>query len=284
MSTGLRLFETDACIEVWRDDGAPLFTYVYRPATPANESPRPYLHPVYSPGGDVLTCFRPNDHPWHHALSLTLSSVNGINFWGGPSFRAADGYQWRDDHGEQVHVGWRNRSPQLLEHELHWRTRKGKVLLLENRVLRVELLDGDGWALEWTSDLQNVTEEELVAHNYHSDGGLAGSHYTGLQFRGARGLLDDHGDARIRVVSETGAEGDAVHGQSSHWIEWQAQSDTSLRRTRIRFSNIGQPLPWFLRKSLPLAAFSPHCEHPLVLRPGEQLCLEHRIEFARLPS
>lgn len=283
MSTSLKQFETDSCVEVWRADGAPLFTYVFRPATAANESPRPYLHPVYSPGGDVLTCFRPNDHPWHHALSLTLTSLNGVNFWGGPSHRADDGYKWRDDQGEQVHVEWLDRSPGSLEHLLHWRTRDGRVLLHENRSLHVRLID-DGWALEWISDFENVSGDTLTAHNYHSLGGLNGSHYTGLQFRGARGLLDEHGDARIRAVSETGAEGDALHGEPSRWVEWHTQSDTSLRRTRIRFLMIGAPASWFLRKNLPLVAFSPHREHALLMPQGERLRLAHRIEFVRLPS
>src|SRR5690606_12738421 len=31
MSADLKLFETDSSTEVWRSDGAPLFTYVHRP-------------------------------------------------------------------------------------------------------------------------------------------------------------------------------------------------------------------------------------------------------------
>ena len=55
-------------LEIATEEGAMLWRYVYAPATPANESPRPYAHPVCSFYGDVLTNFRPNDHSWHHGL------------------------------------------------------------------------------------------------------------------------------------------------------------------------------------------------------------------------
>ena len=77
-----------------------LCRYVYQPTTAAKESPKPYFHPVNSLAGDTLTNFRPNDHPWHHALSFTLNNVSGANFWGGPTC-LKDGYKWRDDHGAQ---------------------------------------------------------------------------------------------------------------------------------------------------------------------------------------
>jgi hypothetical protein len=220
---------------VQQADGRPLFRYVYRPDTPANESRRPYFHPLYSIDGDVLTNFRPNDHPWHHALSLTLASVNGVNFWGGPSYRAGEGYQWRDDHGEQVHVEWVHQAPDHLQHVIEWRGGEGsRPLLQERRSLRVSLLE-DGWSLRWTSLCLNVSGGPLRCDNYHSGGGLEGSHYTGLQFRGARGLLDDHGDKTIEIFGDGGPAGEAnLQGRLGRWIEWRTQHDGSLRRLTFR--------------------------------------------------
>ena len=45
------------------------------------DAPRPFLHPVRTPGGAVLTVEAPADHPWHHALWFTIKFVNGENFW-----------------------------------------------------------------------------------------------------------------------------------------------------------------------------------------------------------
>ena len=128
-------------VEVSTGDGVVLFRYVYVPNTPANEAPRPYAHPVRSLAGDTLTNFRPHDHPWHHALSLTITSVSGVNFWGGPSHRAADGYAWRDDHGVQVHRAWEGLSPNRLEERLDWcEPKSGRDLLHEHRVLEPALV------------------------------------------------------------------------------------------------------------------------------------------------
>ncbi len=268
---------------VRRAGGALLWRYVFAPETPANESPRPYAHPVHSPAGDVLTNFRPHDHPWHHGLSLTITSVGGTNFWGGPSHRAADGYQWRDDHGAQLHRAWIVRTAEHLEHTLDWcEPRRGRELLRERRTLRTSAGAGE-WSLRWTSELCNTAGHELALDHYESLDGLVGSHYTGLQFRGARELLDEHGNARIGLTAEGGLSGEAaVHGTAANWMEWSCQHDGTLRRTRIRFENLTGPIPWFVRAKNPLAAFSFHRGQSRLLPAGATLHLDHRLSFSTL--
>jgi hypothetical protein len=267
-------------LEIAAPDGTLLWRYVYQPATPAGESPRPYAHPVCSRAGDRLSNFRPNDHPWHHGLSLTLTNVDGVNFWGGPSYRAGEGYRWREDHGSQVHRAWTALEPAGLAEVVDWiDLRTGGVLLVEQRSLATTLEAG-GWALRWTSELENVAGRDLVLGNYHSRGGLAGSHYTGLQFRGARDLLDDHGDATIGISAAGGTRGEAaVHGVAADWMEWSCQHDGSLRRTRVRFESPGGPVPWFVRAKNPLAAFAFHRESDRLLAAGARLRLDHRLSF-----
>lgn len=281
MSSTLRLREEPGRhVEIVTAGGALLLRYNYAPDTPANESPRPYAHPVCSLAGDVLTNFRPNDHPWHHALSLTLTSVESVNFWGGPSYRPEDGYRWREDHGVQIHRTWTTLTPELLEEEIDWtEMSSGRALLQERRRLRPSLAV-NAWALRWTSELVNVSGHPLTLGNYHATGGLTGSHYTGLQFRGARDLLDDHGDATIGITADGGLKGEAaVHGTPARWMEWSCQHDVSLRRTRIRFENCDGPLPWFVRAKNPVAAFAFNREHAQPLAPGATLRLDHMLTF-----
>jgi hypothetical protein len=279
MSASLLLrHEPHRHVAICAGDGALLWRYVYAPPTPANEAPRPYAHPVCSLAGDVLTNFRPNDHPWHHGLSLTLTSVAGVNFWGGPSYRAGEGYQWREDHGAQVHRSWLGLEPARLEEALDWcEPKSGRVLLHEHRVMQTALV-ADGWSLRWTSELLNVAGHDLSLGNYHTMGGLAGSHYTGLQFRGARDLLDEHGDATLGIRAAGGLAGEAaVHGVAVPWMEWSCQHDGSLRRTRIRFENLTGPLPWFVRAKNPLAAFAFQREDAYALVAGATLRLDHQL-------
>jgi len=74
-----------------------LFRYVYRPANPQLESPRPYFHPVRTLRGDEVTIYRPHDHVWHKGIALSLPHVGPENFWGGPTFRAGRYVQLPND-------------------------------------------------------------------------------------------------------------------------------------------------------------------------------------------
>lgn len=262
-----------------------LSRYVYAPETEAKESPKPYFHPVNSLAGDTLTNFRPNDHPWHHALSFTLNNVSGANFWGGPTCLKPDGYKWRDDHGVQQHIAWTkleaHGNTATLAHTLEWR-RLGEVIFREERTLTINVT-ARAWALHWRSRLVNATGRVLSLGNPASNGGLAGSHYTGLQFRGARELLDDHLDPTIKIVAEGGLEGiPAVHGASARWMEWHGQLDETLRRVIIRFENNTGPLHWFVRRNYPLAAFPVQFDQNLEVAAGADLNFDHTITFTSL--
>ena len=80
-------------IEV-RIGGRPFTTYYFGP-----ESPKPYLHPLRTAQGTIVTRGYPmvknipgesHDHPHHRAMFFTHGDVNGIDFWGeGPPSKAA---------------------------------------------------------------------------------------------------------------------------------------------------------------------------------------------------
>ncbi len=283
MSTLRLQHDLGSAVALFNDAGL-LCRYVYGPEIEAKESPKPYFHPVNSLAGDTLTNFRPNDHPWHHALSFTLNNVSGANFWGGPTCLKPDGYKWRDDHGAQHHLAWSKLeatgTTATLAHTLEWR-RLGEVIFREARNIEITVDEAArSWSLRWRSRLDNATGRALSLGNPHSNGGLAGSHYTGLQFRGARELLDDHLDPTIKIVAEGGLEGvPAVHGASARWMEWHGQLDGTLNRVIIRFENHTGPLVWFVRRNYPLAAFPIQSDQNLEVPPGGTLDFDHSITF-----
>jgi hypothetical protein len=282
MSAELELrTDGDRAVEIHRAGGGLLLRYVYLPDTAADESPRPYAHPVNTLAGELLTNFRPNDHRWHHGLNFTINCLGAHNFWGGGTYRRADGYQMRGDHGSQHHVAWLERSAGRLAHTLDWCVNAtGERLLHEERVLAFAVVSPQAWTLRWTATLRNVTGRPLPLGQYHSREGLAGSHYTGLQFRGARDLLDDHLDDTINLFAEGGLVGEkAVHGAPARWMEWRGQKDTSLRRVTIRFENHPGPLHWFVRRHNPLAALPFQYAQDLVLAPGATLAVDHTLTF-----
>lgn len=282
MSNGLALrLDLDRAVEIHRADGGLLLRYVYRPDTATGESPRPYAHPVNTLAGELLTNFRPNDHPWHHGLSFTINCLAEFNFWGGPTYRAGAGYRFLENHGLQRHVAWEEKSAERLAHTLDWRVAATEEKLLsERRVLACALVSPQAWRLRWTATLQNVSGRPLALGQYHSAHGLAGSHYTGLQFRGARDLLDEHMDNTIGIRADGGREGEqAVHGAPGRWMEWHGQKDGSQRRVTIRFENAGGPVHWFVRRHNPLAALPFQYERDLTLAPGDTLAVDHTLTF-----
>ena len=269
----------DDALELHAPSGQLLLRYVHRPAVPLTDAPRPYAHPVCTLAGEVLTNFRPSDHSWHQGLNFTIDSLSGWNFWGGGTYRRGDGYKLRGDHGEQRHVEWLSRSADLIAHRLEW-VAGGEVLLREERRLTPRIEDERSWSLRWQARLENVSGRALSCANYHSGEGLVGSHYTGLQFRGARDLLDDHGDATVGIFAAGGLAGEKeVHGAPAEWMEWRGQKDTTLRRVTIRFANAGGPLHWFVRRHNPLAAFPFQFARNLDLAPGAAFEVDHTLTF-----
>jgi hypothetical protein len=282
MSTDFKLIAAgDRALEIHRAGGGLLMRYVYRPETPVDESARPYVHPVHTLAGELLTNFRPNDHRWHHGLNFTINCLAGYNFWGGATYRKADGYQLRADHGTQQHTGWVEQGANYLAHTLDWRVgADGELLLQERRELTCALLSPQAWSLRWTSALRNVSGRTLPLGQYHSAHGLAGSHYSGLQFRGARDLLDEHMDPAIGIFAEGDLSGEkSVHGAPARWMEWRGQKDTSLRRVTVRFESHLGPFHCFVRRNNPLAALPFQYERDLPLEPGALLNVDHTLTF-----
>ena len=271
----------DRAVEIHRAGGGLLLRYVYRPETAVDESARPYAHPVNTLAGEGLTNFRPNDHRWHHGLNFTINCLSGHNFWGGGTYRKADGYQMRGDHGTQQHTGWVEQGANHLAQTLDWRVgAAGELLLQEQRGLTFAVLSPTTWSLRWTAALKNVSGRTLELGQYHSNQGLAGSHYSGLQFRGARELLDDHLDPAIGIFAEGDLSGEAaVHGAAARWMEWRGQKDTSLRRVTVRFESHTGAFHCFVRRNNPLAALPFQYERDLPLAAGATLNVDYTLTF-----
>ena len=92
----------DGAITV-RDGDVELFHYVYIPDSPQLESPKPYLHPIRTRAGNLVSLFRPHDHVWHKGIAWSLPVVGEENFWGGPTYVHGQFYVQLPNDGSQVH-------------------------------------------------------------------------------------------------------------------------------------------------------------------------------------
>ena len=244
-------------------------------------SPRPYLHPVRTLAGTVVTDALPADHRWHLGAGVAIQDIGGVNVWGGRTYRRDSGYVWRQDHGRIAHVGFRTRSESTLVAGLRWRGPDGRELLRESREMSALPMplpgvprdgtagtdDGSGWLLRLRYSLRNATGSRLALGSPGSNGRPGGG-YGGFFWR-----LPELADTRLRTRDAIGEE--QVHGQHAPWLALQGRvidNDATVtlvfrcgdERTRLD--------PWFVRMATyPGIGSSLAAETPVVLGPGDVL-------------
>lgn len=222
---------------------------------------RPYLHPIRTLDGTVVTDTRPADHHWHLGFSVAIPDVDGTNFWGGRSYRAADGYQPRGDHGRIRHERWLHRDDGGAEHDLHWIGRTGEVLLHERRRVAAAAT-GNHWTLTLSTTLHNATTRP-IALNSPGSWGRTGAGYGGLFWRLPPG--------EFQVTGPDSAGEHELNGAVTPWL--------SVRTTgfALRFEHTDED-PWFVRVAdYPGVGTAFAWTSELVLTPGTPLTRSLRV-------
>jgi hypothetical protein len=191
-------------------DGRPLATYVWRPELPAALSPRPYVHPVRTLAGTVVTESMPASHRHHLGVGVAVPSVAGANFWGGRTFVPGHGPAWLDNHGTQQHDRWLRQDAGELGHTLRWVSHEGGTLLRERRRLACLPAGPSAWALDMAFTLTNATAKPV---DFASPAvlGRVGAGFGGFFWRAA---FSD----RIRVFGSAGDGLESVHGRPGDWV------------------------------------------------------------------
>jgi hypothetical protein len=252
-----------------------LFTYVHRPSTPAFEGPKPYLHPVRTLAGDVVTAFRPHDHRWHKGVQMTATDVSGENFWGGNTYLRDQGYVALPNVGSMRHDEFTS-TDSGFEETLSWFTEAGENWVRESRSLTVRDVEDDAWTLEFATTLTNLRSEPLVFGSPTTNGReLAG--YTGFFWRGPRSFTEG------TVIAADGGSGQEMMGKAARWLAFVGQHDEVDRSSTLLF--IDHPenknTHWFVR-STPFAAVNPSFAFfdTVEVAAGESLSLRYRLVVA----
>ncbi|WP_377272370.1 PmoA family protein [Peterkaempfera sp. SMS 1(5)a] len=223
---------------VLRCAGRAVARYVHRPELPPEVSPRPYLHPVRTLGGAVVTELMPVDHLHHLGVSLAVPDVSGANFWGGRTYVRDQGPTELDNHGRQLHLGWRRRTSGHLREDLGWQDRAGRRLLGEERELAARPLSDTAWLLELRSTLHNTSGAPLSLGSPATNG-RPGAGYGGWFWRApatSRDLL-------VRTADGEGEQ--AAHGSRSRWLALAGTDPNGLDWTVLLVHDGTDP--WFLR-------------------------------------
>ncbi|MFF9624079.1 PmoA family protein [Streptomyces griseosporeus] len=269
--------------------GVELLAYVYRPEA-AWEAPKPYLHPLRTLAGDVVTGYRPNDHRWHKGLALTASHLSGANLWGGNTYVPGEGYLALPERvGSMAHVAFdevgADGGRAVIAERLTWHPYGGELWAEERRRIEVHDIDAGSrsWALTWTSAVTNRRAEPLRFGSPTTAGReLAG--YTGLFWRGPRPFRGG------RILGPD-AEGPELMGTQAPWLAFSGEHDGTDGHATLVFAHApendhtgadgGHPAHWFVRND-PFAAVAPSWAffEELELAPGDTLNRRYRVVVA----
>ncbi|HZL03447.1 MAG TPA: PmoA family protein [Cellulomonas sp.] len=232
----------------WR--GETLVRYVYVPDDVQLESPRPYLHPLRTRAGDVVTEYRPHDHVWHKGIAWSLPCVGPHNFWGGPTYVQGEGYVQLDNDGSMDHeeltrldvVG----DTVTLEHTLAWHSQAGAHVVSEKREIAVTVPADrdDAWVLTFDTTMTNVSDEDLPIGS-PTTRGRENAGYGGLFWRGPRSFTGG------TLLAPDFAGGEEIRGERAEWMGFTGAHDGSGSRSSIVIvdgsDNPSHPPQWFAR-------------------------------------
>lgn len=254
--------------------GRPAAEYVVVPDVDARLSPRPYLHPVRTLGGVVVSDVLPDDHPHHLGVSLAVQDVNKTNLWGGKTYVCDADYTWLDDHGRIEHESFELLAGDQLVERLRWCDPAGETLLDERREISAQPLDGqpDAWALTVAYTLNAV--QEVTLGSPATNGRPGGAGYGGFFWRAA---LSDGVPA---VFTATADGEDRVNGSTEPWLA-MATDDWTLV-----FTGLGYGDHWFVRAAgYPGVCAALAFDQPRNLASGTTLSRRHSVIVAdgRLP-
>jgi hypothetical protein len=271
-------------VDIAGDGRVEIATYEYGAPVPAFEAPKPYLHPLRTLSGALVSAYRPHDHRWHKGLQMTVSHLDDQNFWGGFSYRHGEGYVPVDNVGRMRHDGFdavevTDDEVRLVE-RLTWVTAAGEDWVTERRTLRWHAVDVERgtWTLDFATELCNVRGTELHVGSPTTHG-RPDAGYTGFFWRGPRGFTG--GEV---LVADPDAAPEPMGG-SSPWLAYTGRHDEVDGGATLLFfagtSSASVPLRWFVRREpFPAVNPSPAFAEEVVVAPGDTLVLRHRVVFA----
>ncbi|MGO4146115.1 PmoA family protein [Paenarthrobacter sp. YAF11_1] len=202
-------------------------------------APRPYLHPIRSGAGVILTEAAPEDHPHHLGLSLALSDVNGTNFWGGSTY-TGNGPAVLPNHGRQIPSGWQHLDGHS-EGDIAWINHSDQQVASERRSYSYqEHPVRNAWSFAFASVIRPAGAVEQLSVSSSAVKGRTGAGYGGIFWR------FPPGDGPVQVLCSDGSGVEAAHGSLSPWLLVglrQQGKDAGV----ILAQDPGQLRPWFVR-------------------------------------
>ena len=260
--------ETDDAITVFSEEGKPIFHYLKKPSTEANQhaphfSRTGYIHPLYSPSGRVITGDYALDHPHQHGLFFA---------WTKSSFRGKPTEFWN----QKKQLG------DIRYQGSEWKTDKSGKIILESRQVFTAGKDSDEpilnetWQIEipakkkqhYQFDLISTqscaTDDPLLIQKYH---------YGGMAIRGNDQWMKKDTNGRPLGKMITSEDKNRENGNHSRprWVAMYGQVDGEECGVVVMNhpGNFRYPQWVRLHPSMPYFVYAPMVEEPFTIEPGK---------------
>lgn len=234
---------------------------------PREESPKPCFHPVFTPSGDLITEYRPEDHTWHTGLFFGWVHVNDTNFWGGSWYLPDEGkyvpvpnshgVQRHDEFTPVVHL----ESGVAIGEKLTWLDRGDHPVIGEERrfdFLETATARGCLWLID--SEITPIAGEITL-------GASRAARYSGLVLRMGPPFADAF------HTSGSGRDGhESIMGARDRWVG-AAGAHGGMVVMMDHPQNLRHPVHWFTRRNL--LGTAPLMEEDLLLRASDRLHLRY---------
>jgi len=236
---------------------------------------KPYIHPLATTDGSVLTWHRPADHIWHRALWFSWKAINGLNYW--EEDRKTYLSRGRTSI-KNVKVTLNKDFSAKAEIVLSYHPPKKPEVMSEKRTIEFSAPTKEGlYRIDWSAVFTAVGADAVLSRTpiKGEKGGKGWGGYAGLSIRMAK---ETRG---WNIIDSKGRKDMKIHGQpEAVWVDASGKT-TSGKEAGVAIldhpRNSRHPSPWYIAKGMPY--FSPALLYnkPLTLKKDQTLKLKYRI-------
>jgi Methane oxygenase PmoA len=240
----------------------------------SNRAPKPFIHPLRLPTGEVITEEAPTDHIWHRGIWFAWKFVNGVNYW-----EERDAVIGKQRGITPPTIAQIAPNTHLLTHQLSWHdddeNAEATRRLTENRQLMIIAHTDGTLQIDWESRFYPTEDTILDRTPYTTWGG-----YGGLVTRLAKEASD------TQIIFADGTRTQRPTGESYLWggIEGSINNTNFAIAFLPHPENIRFPEPFYGNANEKSNFFGPAplFHEPLSLKKGTEL--RHRVRLLILPT
>lgn len=244
-----------------------IFTYHAETVMPPADSPEYYkrsgfIHPLYSPGGEILTDDFPAGHAHQHALfaawTNTTFKKSFVDFWN---------QQQQKGTVEHVSIVSMKDGPVCgtLELLLRYRSWQFGEVLQERWKITV-YNTREHFLFDIDLEQINTSSDTLYLNKYH---------YGGMAFRGSKFWNPD--DKKFfrnnwKILTSEGIRDSAANHTKARWVDASGQLGSNIAGVTVfgHPANFRYPQPIRVHPQMPYWVFAPMVEAPFSIDPGKK--------------